>query len=99
VAQTSESQSSEDTQPDLTTIDGEVPGKVKVNKRQKQEFLCPYCGLTFNLKTSLVYHEKFHSPERPYPCEQCAFRFKTNAALQTHMRAHTGKLLVFLVNC
>jgi KRAB domain-containing zinc finger protein len=52
---------------------------------------CDYCGKKLVTKTSLKYHMRTHSGEKPYKCDICDKPLTTKSALEYHMRTHTGE--------
>lgn len=51
----------------------------------KHQFFCEYCGRNYKSKSSLTYHLKAHTGERPYKCEECGMGFCRPSTLKTHI--------------
>lgn len=49
-------------------------------------YICPYCQLNCAKPSVLQKHIRAHTNERPYPCIQCGFAFKTKSNLYKHCR-------------
>lgn len=64
-------------------------GQTAAGRKQKKDNLkdlqCSLCGKTFSIKWNLVAHLRIHTNERPYPCPDCAQRFRQYAHLQKHV--------------
>ena len=54
-------------------------------------FSCDQCTKTFNASSSLWYHKKRHSDERPYICDQCPKSFKLPGYLKSHKLTHNSE--------
>ena len=53
-------------------------------------FKCSHCPKAFNLKSSLVKHERTHGGgDDKYKCHICDKNLSTSSALKRHMRIHT----------
>ncbi|NWU38912.1 ZSC32 protein, partial [Hylia prasina] len=46
---------------------------------------CSECGK----RSSLIHHQRSHTRERLYECDQCRKRFPTSSHLLVHQRTHT----------
>ena len=49
-------------------------------------YICPYCQLNCAKPSVLQKHIRAHTNERPFPCNQCGFAFKTKSNLYKHCR-------------
>uniref|UniRef100_A0A8C9MKU5 C2H2-type domain-containing protein n=1 Tax=Serinus canaria TaxID=9135 RepID=A0A8C9MKU5_SERCA len=49
------------------------------------------CGKSFILSSHLMVHQRSHTGERPYKCQECGKSFSTNSYLVVHQRSHTGE--------
>jgi len=72
-------------------------GKTKLPKahletprRSTKSVPCPTCGRTLNYKSSLSYHMRTHTGERPYVCDICGQGFAGRGTLKTHLNVHGG---------
>ncbi|XP_065371096.1 zinc finger protein 91-like [Calliphora vicina] len=59
--------------------------------KEKERFLCTYCGKSYSLKSSLEIHILSHTGERPHPCEICNKTFKRLMDLQLHRLTHSDE--------
>lgn len=64
--------------------------KKGLSSKQKK-LLCPQCGASFGVRSSLNTHLLIHSGEMPHKCNKCNKRFRQRGTLATHMRIHTGE--------
>ncbi|XP_074661740.1 uncharacterized protein LOC141914448 isoform X1 [Tubulanus polymorphus] len=58
-----------------------------------KELECPYegCELRFRAVSDLTIHQRVHTNERPFLCDQCCYAGKSQNQLTRHMRTHTGE--------
>lgn len=50
---------------------------------------CAFCPKVLRGKSQLQIHERRHTGEKPYQCEQCNIRFTTVCNLRTHQKKHS----------
>lgn len=63
----------------------------KIRKTQKKKIiLCTVCGKSCSPST-IVYHMRSHTGEKPFECEFCNKRFIVKASLSAHLLMHTGE--------
>jgi uncharacterized Zn-finger protein len=59
-----------------------------MNKFRK--FTCGFCSSSFLARDHLRQHERIHTGEKPWECEQCGERFQYRNRWKTHVRKCTG---------
>ncbi|KAI8611819.1 hypothetical protein BC830DRAFT_627201 [Chytriomyces sp. MP71] len=83
----------------------ELPPVVKREAKErappkKQRFVdpakrvtCPHhgCGKIFNYKSLWEEHNRVHTGERPFVCDECGASYTTKNRLKVHARSHTGE--------
>ncbi|CAG2205587.1 HIVEP [Mytilus edulis] len=73
----------------------QVGGKKTAKKPGK--YICSFCGRGCAKPSVLQKHLRAHTGERPYPCDDCGFHFKTKSNLYKHCKSRTHRLKVGLL--
>ncbi|XP_026325466.1 zinc finger protein 782-like [Hyposmocoma kahamanoa] len=63
----------------------------KITPSHSDSAVCELCGKSFISRATLVYHQRTHTGEKPYQCNECPKRFSMYQRLQIHIRTHTGE--------
>ncbi|XP_062970816.1 zinc finger protein 445 isoform X2 [Cynocephalus volans] len=59
----------------------DIPTEEKCHK-------CSICGKTFNKRSQLISHKRFHTRERPFECRECGKTFRWSSNLSRHLKNH-----------
>lgn len=51
-----------------------------------KKFVCEFCGLSFKISSTLMYHRRLHTGERPHVCQMCGRTFMKPNGLAKHVR-------------
>jgi len=57
-----------------------------IKSKHERSHTCGYCGNRFPERRTLVKHERCHTGEKPYACDQCDFRCSSSSSLCQHKR-------------
>ena len=53
---------------------------------EEPQFKCSFCGKMVKNMSTLVFHEREHTGERPFVCDVCGKGFKASCSLTTHRK-------------
>ena len=48
--------------------------KFHLQQKHEKQYTCKYCGKNVSTRASLTKHERCHTGEKPYACDQCIYR-------------------------
>ena len=58
--------------------------KFHLQQKHEKQYTCKYCGKNVSTRASLTKHERWHTGEKHYTCDQCIYR--TASSLARHKR-------------
>ena len=65
-----------------------APGSCYVTSDVPKRHRCQYCDYSSDNVTHVTLHERRHTGEKPFVCEECGVAFTDNGNLTGHMRTH-----------
>ncbi|XP_035680256.1 zinc finger protein ZFAT-like isoform X2 [Branchiostoma floridae] len=60
---------------------------------------CRYCGRFFYYDKTLAQHERTHTGERPFACNECPYASATKEGLKRHIQGSHSKVLIKCEQC
>ncbi|CAH1270600.1 ZFAT [Branchiostoma lanceolatum] len=60
---------------------------------------CRYCGRFFYYDKTLAQHERIHTGERPFTCNECPYASATKEGLKRHIQGSHSKVLIKCEHC
>lgn len=87
--------------PSFLTVAGssqDIPlTNYKKPAKKPGKYICSFCGRGCAKPSVLQKHLRAHTGERPYPCLECGFHFKTKSNLYKHCKSRTHRLKLGLL--
>ena len=74
-----------------------VVGRKRKYPPKPGKHICPYCSRGCAKPSVLQKHIRAHTGERPYPCAECGFSFKTKSNLYKHCKSRSHSIKAGLV--
>lgn len=65
------------------------PNVIHVKKGAKTLLKCGYCSQMYRFLSQLIVHQRVHTGERPFKCQECGKGFSKNSNLNLHLKVHT----------